>query len=414
VIKSALLTLFAPAERERSDEVRSQCERLAGNQLIGTLLDSFPEPAMILNRERQIVLANDKLAAVLNRPAESLLGLRPGEALDCVHSAEKSGGCGTTRFCQFCGTTRAFAESQRTGRPGVEECRIRRAVEGHTAALELRVWATPLVVDGESFTVFAIRDTTDEKRRQVLERVFFHDVLNTAWALREMADFLPESPDEEAARVRQRVRELAEEMIEEIQSQRDLTAAEGGDLTVRPKMLDAGQLLKRICALYRPRSALEGKTLIFSEGAEPVTLQSDERLLARVLGNLIKNALEASRRGATVTVSVHNRGTPTFCVHNEQAMPEEVKAQMFQRSFTTKEGVGHGVGSYSVKLLTERYLEGVVDFRSTVRDGTTFTVRLPLRLSRRPALTVRPERPSAGEEDRPTEPSPPLVVHETP
>ena len=194
---------------------------------------------MILNRERQIVLANDKLAAVLNRPVESLLGLRPGEALDCIHSAEEPAGCGTTRFCQFCGTARAIVDSQRSGEPDVEECRIQRVVEGRTTALDLRVWATPLVVDGESFTVFAIRDTTDEKRRQVLERVFFHDVLNTAGALREMTDILPEFPDEEAARVRQRVHELAEEMIEEIQSQRDLAAAEGGDLTVRPKMLDA-------------------------------------------------------------------------------------------------------------------------------------------------------------------------------
>jgi hypothetical protein len=389
--------------------MKTQCHKLAGNRLIGALLDSFPEPAMILNRERQIVLANDKLAAVLNRPVESLLGLRPGEALDCIHSKERLAGCGTTHFCQFCGTARAVVNSQRLGEPGVEECRIQRVVEGRIAALDLRVWATPLVVDGESFTVLAIRDTTDEKRRQVLERVFFHDVLNTAWALREMADFLPEFPDEEAGRVRQRVYELAEEMIEEIQSQRDLTAAEGGDLTVRPKILDAGQLLKRICALYQPRSALEGKTITVSEGAEPVMLQSDERLLARVLGNLIKNALEASTWGATVTVSVHNRGTPTFYVHNEQAMPEEVKAQMFQRSFTTKEAVGHGVGTYSVKLLTEHYLEGAVDFRSTVEDGTTFTVRLPLRLSKRPTLKARRHGQSTGEEDHRTEPSPRFV-----
>ncbi len=404
--KTALLTLFAPPEREDREKIKTQYQKLAGNRLIGALLASFPEPAMILNGRRQIVLANDKLAAALNRPLESLLGLRPGEALDCVHSAEGPAGCGTTRSCQFCGVVRAVVDSQRLGEPAVEEGRIQRVAEGRTTALDLRVWATPLVVDGESFTVFAIRDTTDEKRRQVLERVFFHDVLNTAWALREMANFLPEFPDEEAARVRQRVHELAEEMIEEIQSQRDLTAAEGGDLTVRPKMLDAGQLLKRICALYQPRSALEGKTITISEGAEPVMLHSDERLLTRVLGNLIKNALEASTRGTTVTVSVHNRGTPTFCVRNEQAMPEEVKAQMFQRSFTTKESAGRGVGTYSVKLLTEQYLEGAVDFRSTVEDGTTFTVRLPLRLGRRATSEVRRHGQATGEEDHRAEPSP--------
>ena len=148
MIKSALSTLFAPAERVRSDEVRSQCEKLAGNRLIGTLLDSFPEPAMILNRERQIVLANDKLAAVLNRPAESLLGLRPGQALDCVHSKEGPAGCGTTHSsCQFCGALRAFVDGQRTAQPDVEECRIQRTVGGATGRLTCasgrhRWWST--------------------------------------------------------------------------------------------------------------------------------------------------------------------------------------------------------------------------------------------------------------------------------
>jgi signal transduction histidine kinase len=397
--KTATLPVFEPPGREDQEEIRSQSQKLAANGLIGALLASLLEPVMILNGKGQIVLANNQLAVTLNRPLESLLGLRPGEALSCIHSAEGPAGCGTTHFCQFCGAARAAVNSQRPGEPEVEEFRIQRVVEGQSTALDLRVWATPLVVDGESFTVFALRDTTDEKRRQVLERVFFHDVLNTAWALRELAGFLPESADEEAARVRRRVHELAEEMIEEIQSQRDLTAAEGGDLTVRPKMLDGEQLLRRICALYQPRSALEGKTLTISQSAKPVMLQSDERLLTRVLGNLIKNALEASRRGSTVTVSVHNRGTPTFCVHNESAMSEEVQAQMFQRSFTTKEGVGHGVGTYSVKLLTEHYLQGTVDFRSTVQDGTTFTVRLPQRLSEAPALEVEPHMRSTGEEE---------------
>ena len=38
-------------------------------------------------------------------------------------------------------------------------------------------------------------------------------------------------------------------------------------------------------------------------------------------------------------------------------MPDEVKAQIFERSFSTK-GRGRGIGTYSIKLLTERYLEG--------------------------------------------------------
>jgi signal transduction histidine kinase len=53
--------------------------------------------------------------------------------------------------------------------------------------------------------------------------------------------------------------------------------------------------------------------------------------------------------------------------------------RIFSRSFSTK-GVGRGLGTYSIKLLTERYLGGRADFVSNREDGTVFRVRLPLTL----------------------------------
>jgi sensor histidine kinase regulating citrate/malate metabolism len=109
-----------------------------------------------------------------------------------------------------------------------------------------------------------------------------------------------------------------------------------------------------------------GQPVVFTDGV----------LLGRVLGNLIKNALEASSRGQTVTVAFDNSRYPLFTVHNPAVMPEEVQLQMFQRSFSTKEGKGRGIGSYSVKLLTEKYLRGKVWFTSCRDVGTTFFVSL--------------------------------------
>ena len=108
-----------------------------------------------------------------------------------------------------------------------------------------------------------------------------------------------------------------------------------------------------------------------------VLVRTDKVQAARSLGNLVKNALEASKPGQTVTVSVRNDGTPMLTVQNESVMPPDVQAQIFQRSFSTKGESGRGIGTYSVKLLTENYLRGAVEFRSTVEDGTTFTLRLP-------------------------------------
>jgi sensor histidine kinase regulating citrate/malate metabolism len=50
---------------------------------------------------------------------------------------------------------------------------------------------------------------------------------------------------------------------------------------------------------------------------------------------------------------------------------------IFQRSFSTK-GFGRGLGTYSIRLLTERYLKGSVSFTSSALSGTIFRVRYPL------------------------------------
>lgn len=370
-------TYFAPAERAVPEEMDAQHRKLAASPLVGALLDSFPESAVILNQQRQILFANDKLAALLGRQRGSLIGRRHGEALDCIHAGDHPGGCGTTRFCRYCGAVNAILNSQRSATPDVQECRIQRRVDGGTTALDLRVWATPVTVEGESFTVFAVRDTTDEKRRQVLERLFFHDTLNAVAGLSAILDMWPEPNGDAALELTQMAREYAEELAEAIQSQRDLAAAECGDLQVNLEMLSAADLLDRLRAVYSCHSTAEGKSVVVRAVAGDDIVLSDKRLLTRVLGNLVKNALEASAPGQTVTVSFQNDDGPTFCVHNESVMPEEVQARMFQRSFSTKGGTGRGVGAYSVKLLTENYLKGTVEFRSTPTDGTTFTVRLP-------------------------------------
>jgi signal transduction histidine kinase len=109
-------------------------------------------------------------------------------------------------------------------------------------------------------------------------------------------------------------------------------------------------------------------------------LSTDPTLLRRVMGNLLKNALEATEPGQTVTVGC----SPALAgvelrVHNPGVMPPEVQLQVFHRSFSTK-GPGRGLGSYSVRLLGERYLQGRVSFTSTPGSGTTFRLWLPLTL----------------------------------
>jgi len=370
-------TFFTPAELETPERLAAQNRLLATDPVVSIMLDSFPEPAVVLNRHRQIVLANDKVAARLQCSRESLIGQRTGEAFACIHANAETAPCGTTPFCQFCGGASAIVNSQASLQPDVKECRLLCSGEDGIRAVDLRIWATPLTLGGEPFTVFAVRDTTDEKRRTLLEQLFFHDILNAATTLKGIIQIWPRLRSDQAEEMHRMAGDVTDQILEEIQAQRDLAAAERGDLAVRPEEVDVVQLLTSVCELHGQDALAAGKTVAAPLIDGSTTLRTVAVLLRRVLGNLIKNALEACGTGDTVTVSFENRAVPTFRIHNPGVMSQAVQAQLFQRSFTTKQGGGRGVGTYSVKLFVENYLNGTVTFQSTQQAGTTFTVSLP-------------------------------------
>jgi len=93
---------------------------------------------------------------------------------------------------------------------------------------------------------------------------------------------------------------------------------------------------------------------------------------------MVVNALEASRVGGTVEVRYAFRpGQHRFTVHNAGAIAEDVAPRIFQRSFSTKDQPGHGLGTYSMRLLAEQYLGGQVTFTTSAAQGTTFRLVLP-------------------------------------
>jgi signal transduction histidine kinase len=289
-------------------------------------------------------------------------------------------GCGTSEFCSTCGAVQVILSGLR-GHEDVSECRIATEDRG---AYDLLVRSKPLEVAGERFTVFSIRDISHEKRRRLLERLFFHDILNTAGGLRGMSELLDTVRDEEEfTRTKQLIHGLAEELIEEIEAQRDLAAAENDELEIAVKPFEPDKLVERVVSAYRNHGDAQWRWLRTDLPHRLPKMESDPRLLRRILGNMIKNGLEATSSGGTVTVSVsekseNGRAGIEFSVHNERFMPKRVQLQVFQRSFSTKSD-DRGLGTYSMRLLGEYYLGGRVRFVSDEEKGTTFFAWIPLR-----------------------------------
>jgi|SRR5450432_1180992 len=361
-----------------SQQVHGQAQTFASFAHFREILDSCPYVTIVLNARRQIVFFNRALAALAGPFEESaLFGRKFGDAMQCDHA--EGGGCGTTEGCQTCGAFLAVEEGLK-GLAASKECRLIRKVGCTTESLEIQVSVSPIVAGGERFVACYVRDISGEKRKEALERIFIHDILNSATGVELLAGALKCMVEGDASSFAGQIRACATQMVEEINSQKQLLAAEKDELAVSIVPLTTGSVIREVVEGTRGSALAQGRALQVAADSHDVTIESDPSILRRVLRNMLLNALEASHPGETIEVGCRDRGDEVeFWVNNPGMMPEPVRLQIFQKSFSTK-GAGRGLGTYSMRLFSERYLKGAVTFRSTKSEGTRFLARYPKQL----------------------------------
>jgi len=371
-------TCFAPSERARHDEIDRQFSVLS-EHAIPIVLNAIPIIAMVLNKQRQVVHGNRKFIDVLGlSDIREALGKRPGEAFRCVHANAHPGGCGTSEFCAHCGAVRSILLGL-AGKDNVQECAINRDTGSGIEALDLRVSSASVQLSTEPYLIFSINDVSHEKRRRTLERLFFHDMLNTVGGVQGLMEFLVEEAPEALQADARLIHRAVAQLTDEISYQKQLLAAETNELEVNITPLSSSDILEVVEATFQSSEQARDKRIECHDGCPETLFHSDPVLLRRVLGNMVKNALEATLPGGGVRLGCSaGPETVEFWVQNAGEIPRSVQMRIFSRSFSTK-GMGRGLGTYSIKLLTERYLGGQVSFSSNKAEGTVFRVSLPLR-----------------------------------
>jgi hypothetical protein len=372
-------TYFAPAKRKSLEEVREEAKVIFQTHFV-EILNLIPNIAMIVNEERQAVFLNQAFIQSFGiKNIEDAMGSRPGEILSCIHSQDFIHGCGTGQACRYCGAVYAVLQSLKTNKKISNETRITSNIDGNLISFDLNITAQPISLKGKKFVMLFFSDISKQKRQELLEATFLHDLLNTLTVVIGYIEIFPrEGLNTQQNQYFTQINNSVQILIQEFLAQRDLIAAEKNELVIVLKNQNSLEMLKETINLIKDQNVATKKKIELDKKSASVMIQTDVRLLTRILLNLLKNALEASSSGESVKIGCNfSNETISFWVKNSAAMTESVKSQMFQRSFSTK-GPGRGVGTYSVKLLTERYLGGKVDFKSSKEEGTVFYIHLPI------------------------------------
>lgn len=362
--------MFDPAVKTDNLQIKHQAERILRSQLFEGLLQNVPNVIMILNSQRQVIYLNRNPVDPSLAVDDPSPGTQAGDCLGCINASKGKLGCTSSDFCKVCGFNAALSESEE-GRVAENECNISLK---NGASLTLHIYAKPFFFNNERFIFCALEDISEKKRRQMLENIFLHDILNTAAVLQGLSDAYKEMP---ADKVKSMLGEVAANITDEIQSYKLISNAETQTLHPNYEHVNLKAIIQEVVQAMQSIQRFNKRHIDVQ--CPQVSIITERTLLRRVLINMLKNALEASGtkdRVEIVSEYDSKTGTAELTVNNPQYIPHSAQLKLFQKSFSTK-GRGRGWGTYSIKILTEKYLKGSVRFSSKPDEGTRFTIIIP-------------------------------------
>ena len=372
-------THYAPAERRQGDMLHQDIVYIEENPVISVLLKFASGVLAILNEERQILALNTTFLKFLGiEDPENVLGLRPGEALDCVHAHEMEAGCGTSEYCSSCGAAIAMVSSLETKEPIEKICMMTVEKRGKKKELLFKIRSQPFAIENRTYLMLFLTDITGEQQAAIMERIFFHDINNIVFSILGSSELLCKNPDYNNVLI-QEINSASIRLAKEIAIQRTILQEGLHNYQAIVSQVALIDIVDEVKSLFVGHQIAENKELDLPDIDAAMFICTDQALVVRILVNMIKNALEATEDSGKVKLAVERTSQSiSFVVWNDSYILPNIQKRIFQRNFSTKEEIGRGLGTYSMKYFGEEILGGSVDFRSSSSEGTRFWLTLSL------------------------------------
>lgn len=183
------------------------------------------------------------------------------------------------------------------------------------------------------------------------------------------------------------VENTATEFGEMVNDLLDLAKVEAGRVAISPGWFELVDVFAALRGMFKPVLKAPDLLLVFEEPMDLPRLFSDDRMLAQILRNFISNALKFTARGEVrVSARCEDDGTVTFAVADTGiGIAPEFHHAVFDDfvqidSPIQKRLRGTGLGLSLSKRFAE-LLGGSVGLESELGRGSTFWVRVPVRLT---------------------------------
>lgn len=317
------------------------------------MLDASPSPSVLVDLETGRAQACNQLAQDL--------GFTVGEEVVSRHIP-------------------TVLEELRRGGASLISARNSREVESFGRHWMLH-WA-PVGSGGILFTAVDItRRVVFERFRDDVERIARHDLKTPLSAFTAVPDILlgDDNLTEDQREFILLIRDAGTRMLSMINLSLDLFKMETGTYTLPLARFDLAELAVQAVRQARAAARSLGVGVEFAAPAElpPLPVRGDELLCLSLLGNLLKNAAEASPRGTTVRLALETAPVTLLRVENQGEVPADMRTRFFEKYATSGKRGGTGLGTYSARMVARAH-GGEVTLDCSRPGETTVRVQLPL------------------------------------
>lgn len=254
---------------------------------------------------------------------------------------------------------------------------------------DVEVYSGPVQRQGRPLLFSIVHDVTKrvqaEEMRQRVEAMLRHDLKSPLSGILGLSKLVEDRTPE--AKIREwaaAIRECSEGMLQLVELNLDIFKMEQGLFKLEPTRCDLARMLQRLH--LGMSSALSSRELDMRLLLESVPLGLDVALpiscnaplVENMFSNLLQNALEASAQNGTITVNIAFNGSALKVgIHNQGAVPEDIRHCFFQKYATSGKRNGTGLGAYSARLIAQAHGGGIT-FHSSESEGTRVIVTLPI------------------------------------
>ncbi|HEU4947969.1 MAG TPA: ATP-binding protein [Kribbella sp.] len=289
---------------------------------------------------------------------------------------------------------------RRDGEIRQQDLEIVRGRLGATQYVSARV--APL---GSQLVLVLVEDRTRERRLDAIRRDFVvnvsHELKTPIGALILLADAVSEAADDPEAvqRFSGRMRVEAARLSRLVKEIIELSRLQGDDPLENPGPVDVSEVVEQAVDRCRVDAEDRGITLVVRTDPALEVMGSEDQLVIAI-GNLVENAVNYSPDGTRVAVAAHPIGDLVEITVSDQGVgiPSSDLERIFERFYRvdrarSRETGGTGLGLSIVKHIASIH-GGDVRVWSVEGQGSTFTVRLPLRLDHWTGQAARRPEPS--------------------